>query len=113
MSTEDGPDETLSASESVDSDEVRNDDGDDVVDAPDHWSEADRFGTTEAEAAQGESLDERLAEEEPDTPLDDDGPRPGDPESVLAEVVDGVIFEDLGISRGQYDGDPTGGGPVR
>ncbi|MBP1160204.1 hypothetical protein ABIC28_002320 [Rhodococcus sp. PvR044] len=113
MSTEDGPGQTLNASESLDSDEVRNDDGDDVVDAPDHWSEADRFGTTAAEAAAGETLDERLAEEEPDTPLDDDGQQPGDPESVEAEVVDGVIIEDLGITRDQFDGDPIGGGPVK
>jgi hypothetical protein len=43
---ESGPDDTLNVSESTDSDEVRNDDGDIVVDAPDDWSEADRFGTT-------------------------------------------------------------------
>ncbi len=68
MGIEEGPDDTLDVSESLDSDEVRNEDGDDVVDPPDHWSEADRFGTTLREAEQGESLDQRLAEEEPDVP---------------------------------------------
>ena len=43
-------DDTLSPSESTDSDEVRNDDGDTVVDPPDDWSEADKFGMTAREA---------------------------------------------------------------
>src|SRR5690349_15606055 len=34
--------------------------------ASDKWSGADRFGTTAAEQRQGESLDQLLAEEEPD-----------------------------------------------
>jgi hypothetical protein len=36
------------------------------VAAADHWAGANRFGTTAAEEARGESLDARLAEEEPD-----------------------------------------------
>ena len=36
------------------------------VEAADDWSGADRFGTTAAEERRGESLDERLSEEEPD-----------------------------------------------
>lgn len=59
-------DYTLDPSESTDSDEVRNDDGDIVVDPPDDWSEANRFGVTAREQREGESLDARLAEEEPD-----------------------------------------------
>ncbi len=51
-----GPDNTLSPSESLDSDEVRNDDGDIVTDPPDQWIEAD----------EDETLDERLAAEVPD-----------------------------------------------
>jgi hypothetical protein len=46
-------DDTLSPSESTDSDEVRNDDGDTVVDPPDDWSEADKFGMTAREAEEG------------------------------------------------------------
>ena len=59
-------DETLSPSESTDSDEVRNDDGDTVVDPPDDWSEADKFGMTAREAEGGESLDDKVAAEQPD-----------------------------------------------
>lgn len=58
--------DTLGPAESLDSDEVRNDDGDIVVDPPDDWSEANRFGVTAREQMEGESLDQRLAEEEPD-----------------------------------------------
>lgn len=59
-------DDTLNPSESTDSDAVRNDDGDIVVDPPDHWSEADKFGITAREAEEGESLDDEVAAEEPD-----------------------------------------------
>ncbi|MDT5138130.1 MAG: hypothetical protein QOD58_2392 [Mycobacterium sp.] len=61
-----GPDDTLDPSESTDSDELRNDDGDIVVDPPDDWSEADKFGMTAREEREGESLDARLAAEEPE-----------------------------------------------
>ncbi|MCV7199239.1 hypothetical protein [Mycobacterium angelicum] len=63
---EGGPGDTLNPSESSDSDEVRNDDGDIVVDPPEGWSEADKFGMTAREAREGESLDRRLAAEEPE-----------------------------------------------
>jgi len=63
---EGGPGDTLNPSEATDSDEVRNDDGDVVVDPPDDWSEADKFGMTAREEQEGESLDDRLAAEEPD-----------------------------------------------
>jgi hypothetical protein len=79
MSTDSGPDNTLSQSESLDSDEVRNDDGDEVVDPPDHWSEANRKGTTAREQEEGETLDERLAEEEPDVEPDGDPAEEPDP----------------------------------
>lgn len=59
-------DETLRPSEATDSDEVRNDDGDTVVDPPESWSAADKFGTTAREAQEGESLDDKVAAEEPD-----------------------------------------------
>jgi hypothetical protein len=43
---------------------------DDVLDegyvAPDHWSPAQGFGNTTAEMRQGERLDDRLAQEEPE-----------------------------------------------
>jgi hypothetical protein len=67
-------DQTLDPFESTDSDEVRNHDGDTVVNAPDGWSEADKFGMTQREEREGESLDQRLAEEEPDVLEDADPP---------------------------------------
>ncbi|BBX89817.1 hypothetical protein H5U98_01205 [Mycolicibacterium boenickei] len=56
---ENGPDDTLSPSESTDSDEVANADGDDVVDPPEHWHGADR-------ADEPESLESKLDAERPD-----------------------------------------------
>ncbi|OCB14406.1 hypothetical protein A5717_09625 [Mycolicibacterium porcinum] len=58
---ENGPDDTLSPSESTDSDEVANADGDEVVDPPDDWHGADR---ADAE----ETLERKLAAEEPEQP---------------------------------------------
>ncbi|WP_163895336.1 hypothetical protein [Mycolicibacterium hippocampi] len=78
-----GPDGTLGPSESLDSDEVRNNDGDTVVDPPDEWIEAD----------EDETLDERLAAEVPDV-----SPRGG-------------IEDERPTSRtsGQIDGTPEDG----
>ncbi|WP_338885932.1 hypothetical protein [Rhodococcus sovatensis] len=139
MSIEDGPGDTLDQSESLDSDELRNDDGDTVVDPPDHYSESDRFGTTANEALEGESLDEKLSEEEPDTALEDDGRSVAEtPDEELteelvdheilasdedpdidyadgqrqAEIIEGTLVEDRGRDRGQISGTPEDGGPV-
>jgi hypothetical protein len=53
--------------------------GDDPLDrgvvTPDRWSAAIRFGTTATEQQTGESLDQALAEEEPDVSLDIDDER--------------------------------------
>ncbi|WKG03795.1 hypothetical protein QU592_01205 [Mycolicibacterium sp. HK-90] len=59
--TDMGPDDTLPPSESTDSDEVGNADGDEVVDPPEDWHGADRADTDE-------TLDRKLAAEEPDQP---------------------------------------------
>jgi hypothetical protein len=82
-------DDTLSPSESTDSDEVRNDDGDIVVDPPDDWSEADKFGMTAREEREGESLEDRLAEEEPDV-VPDAGPPAERPARVHRGQIDGT-----------------------
>src|SRR5581483_8337872 len=103
-----GPDDTLSPADSLVSDDVRNDDGDDVVDPPDIWLEPEL----------DESLDERLASEEPDTsvdtPLSDAANTPDGVASAEfgvkeADVVDGVIVEDSRVSRGQVDRTPEDG----
>lgn len=56
-----GPDDTLSPSESTDSDEIANMDGDEVVDPPDAW-----HGDYGADGE--ESLDRKLAAEQPEQP---------------------------------------------
>jgi hypothetical protein len=103
-----GPDGTLSPEESLDSDDVRNDDGDEVVDPPDSW----------LEPREDESLDDRLASEEPDisvdTPLSDaanmqDGISWAEYGVKEADVVEGVIVEDSRVNRGQVDGTPEDG----
>jgi hypothetical protein len=103
-----GPDGTLSPEESLDSDEVRNDDGDEVVEPPDSW----------LEPRDHESLDERLASEVPDisvdTPLSDAASTPDGVSSAEygvkeADVVDGVIVQDSRVNRGQVDGTPEDG----
>lgn len=60
---------------------------------PDEPAAVNRFGTTEAEAEEGESLDQRLAEEMPDRPVTADEAvrlrQPSDPEQdeVSEEVA--------------------------
>ena len=56
-------DGVLDASDTLDGDGDPLDTG---IAAADRWSGANRFGTTAAEARAGESLDQLLAEEEPD-----------------------------------------------
>lgn len=68
-----GPDQTLNPSESLDSDEVRNDDGDIVVDPPERW----------IPVVEDQSLDERLAAEVPDVLTGDPQP-PARPAAISA-----------------------------
>jgi len=76
---DEGPDNTLSPSESLDSDEVRNDDGDTVVDPPEEWIEAE----------DDESLDERLAAEEPDV-VPNESPEDVRPDRRTYGQIDGT-----------------------
>lgn len=75
---EGGPGDTLNASEGTDSDELRNDDGDIVVD-PRGLERGQSLRCDGERRTRGRILDERLAAEEPDVPDDiepvDDGPR--------------------------------------
>jgi Family of unknown function (DUF5709) len=75
--------------------------GDDPLDRgvvpPERWSAGVRFGTTEAEQADGESLDQLLAEEEPDIAFDEDDERLEDiagDEDAGDEDVDGLLLDD-------------------
>jgi hypothetical protein len=78
--------------------------GDDPLDrgvaTPDRWSAGMRFGTTAEEQEEGESLDQLLAEEEPDTHLDEveeaeeDDEDEDDDEDAADEDVDGLLLDD-------------------
>lgn len=59
--------EGLSAAEDLDEDRLRLDPLEDGMDPPEHWSQAMAHGTTERETREGQDLDERLGEEQPDT----------------------------------------------
>lgn len=94
----------LSPSEALDSDEVRNDDGDETVDPPERW----------IEARDDENLDERLADEEPDVSPDDIDLRDADDRvrrtvSMTDDQIDRLDPEQHGRERGQIDGTPEDG----
>lgn len=102
-------DNPLDPEEELDSDEVRNDDGDDVVDPPEKW----------IEAKDAETLDERLAEEVPDEFSDDeDSEVPSDAHDSDAggglRLVSNYDIDHMdpgrhGRERGQIDGAPEDG----
>ena len=102
----DDNDNMLDQSESLDSDEVRNDDGDEVVDPPDHWIEAEDH----------ESLDEKLAAEVSDDSRDDgpsreahDSDEGGALRVLSNDDLDRIDPEQHGRERGQIDGTPEDG----
>jgi len=83
------------------SDTLDGDPGDDPLDrgvaAPQRWSAAIRYGSTAAEQQGGESLDQLLAEEEPDVAADVDDEAIGDldgDEDAGDEDVDGLLLDD-------------------
>lgn len=72
---QEGEEPVLDPSDSLETDDLAADPLDTGILPPDRWSPAERFGTTDEEEAEGESLDQLLAEEEPDlTPDDIDRP---------------------------------------
>lgn len=103
MQADNDEEHMLEPSESLDSDEVRNDDGDEVVDPPEKWLPADDDRT----------LDERLAEEVPDvTPADVD-PADADAERTVVPTPDDQLDradpDRHGRDSGQVDGSPEDG----
>jgi hypothetical protein len=102
----DNYDDMLDPSESLDSDEVRNDDGDEVVDPPDQWINAD----------DNESLDQKLAAETSEDPPDDwpsqdahDSQEGGALDLVSDDELDRIDPNEHGRERGQIDGTPEDG----
>jgi hypothetical protein len=101
------PDETRHESEDLEDYEVLDSTdtldgppGDDPLDrgvaTPERWSAGVRFGTTAGEQSGGESLDQLLAEEEPDVPFDADDEEPSDAEDedLADEDIDGLLLDD-------------------
>jgi hypothetical protein len=104
MSTDDFEgNSALTPQEQLDSDEIRNADGDEVVDPPERW----------IEAKEGETLDDRLADEVPDVSPEDvdvrDADAAGDTELASADQLDRLDPETHGRDRGQIDGSPEDG----
>jgi hypothetical protein len=91
-----GVDDTLRPTEALDPDEVRNNDGDEVVDPPEHWVAADHI----ADEPEGESLDEKLAAEEPES-----SPQPSDD----GDAMDRINPADHGTDKGQISDTPEDG----
>ncbi len=82
-------------------DTLDGDPGDDPLDRgvvpPERWSAAIRYGTTDEEQDEGESLDQLLAEEEPDLTPEIDDERYEDiagDEDAGDEDVDGLLLDD-------------------
>jgi hypothetical protein len=112
------PDETRHESEDLEDYQVQDSTdtldgppGDDPLDRgvvpPERWSAGIRYGTTEEEQAEGESLDQLLAEEEPDETeeeledaleLDDEEPEDvedfDEDDDAGDEDVDGLLLDD-------------------
>ena len=65
---------------------------------PERWSAAMKFGSTADEQEEGESLDQLLAEEEPDDALDLDGdddlPEDDEDTDEADEYLDGLLLDD-------------------
>jgi len=105
-----GVDDTLRPAEALDPDEVRNDDGDEVVDPPESWAAADHI----AEEPEGESLDEKLAAEEPER---SEAGEPAaavedDTELLPDDEIDHIDPEDHGRYEGDIDDTPEDGDPM-
>jgi Family of unknown function (DUF5709) len=117
----DGPGEddgVLEPADTLESDDLRGDVLDTGIDAGEGYRGATRFGTTAEEELRGESLDELLAEEEPDAGPDEpwsdeddpsDDERPSEPRSgrlvapddgAHPDVEDNAVAVDVGIDGG-------------
>jgi hypothetical protein len=75
--------------EQFDEDNLRLDPLEEGMDPPEHWAQADRFGNTEREMREGQDLEHRLAQEQPDAAPEPAGrPLGTTPDDELDESVD-------------------------
>jgi hypothetical protein len=72
----------------LDEDDLGLDPLEEGMDPPEHWRQADRFGTTAREQAEGQDIEGRLREEQPDT-------LPVDPETPLAYRTDDELDDSV------------------
>ena len=105
-----GVDDTLRPMEALDPDDVRNDDGDEDVDPPESWAAADRI----AQEPEGESLDEKLAAEQPEPSVNESVTATVDDETELRsdDELDHIDPENHGSDEGQIDGTPEDGDSI-
>jgi uncharacterized protein DUF5709 len=78
---------------------------------PERWSAGIRFGTTEEEQAEGESLDQLLAEEEPDDTLDETEAELSDDEDEEEEEEEEDFDDDDDAGEEDTDGLGLDDGP--
>jgi hypothetical protein len=94
-------DGVLNDTDTLASDDMRGDPLDDAIEAGDRYSIGEGEGNTEAEARRGESLDQRLAEEEPDQSADSEADSDADldanPDSAPDEAAGRLVADDEGV----------------
>jgi hypothetical protein len=91
----------LNSAEDLDEDRLRADPLEAAMDPPERWSGADKYGTTPYEQAHPRPLDDRLAEEEPDTARD-----PVAAEEAAEAVQRGQSADEAGGSAGSAAREP-------
>lgn len=86
-----------SSAEDLDEDQLRVDPLEAGMEPPEHWSAADRRGMTAREQAEAAPLDERLAEEQPESGEAADAEHPAYDESLgtSADVAGGSMAEEI------------------
>ncbi|MFI5958585.1 DUF5709 domain-containing protein [Cryptosporangium sp. NPDC051539] len=99
-------DGVLDPADTLADDDLQSDVLDRGIDAGDRYRASDRFGTTADEQSQGETLDQKLAEEEPDVDAefdDDDEDVPADPGSTTQERAGRLVEPDEGAHEDDED----------
>jgi hypothetical protein len=97
---EPGDEGVLDDADSLASDDMEGDPLDDAIEAGDRYSVGEGWGNTAAEARQGESLDQHLAEEEPDEsadPADSDADTNAEPFAAPDEAAGRLVTDDEGL----------------
>lgn len=114
----------LSSAEDLDEDRMRVDPLEEGVEPPERWSEATGYGMTPAEQRHGETLEQKVRQEQPDTqqprepdrPIGDSGaPELDDTVDYLTETTEPVppndepVVPDTEAARGGQRADEAGG----